>query len=169
MHRQLGKKLIKSGGPQVVKAANDAVWLNRIQEAEYLQQIRGVLGGGDKDKTSRITIFHETINDPGPPPDQTSEKRMVAEVEALVGVDTLTSTHMLSLTSYFVLVNPEILKSPLAELGKAVPDPTSSPSQQAFESLSYLNAAMDEDFRLSYGSMHRLSRSHPKESLKFHD
>ena len=76
---------------------------------------------------------------------------------------------MLSLTTYFVLQNPEILERLCGELETAMPDPESSPSQQVFESLPYLNAVMDEGFRLSYGSMHRLSRSHPNNTLQYHD
>jgi cytochrome P450 len=76
---------------------------------------------------------------------------------------------MLSLTSYFVLANPRILEKLAAELSEAMPDPASSPSIQAFESLPYLNAVIDKGFRMSYGSMHRLSRSHPDDSLKYGD
>lgn len=152
-----------------VKATNDAVWLIRVQEAEYLKLARGVIEGGSADKSSHVTIFHEILNDPNLPPDQKTESRMMAEAESLVGAGTLTSAHMLALTSYFVLANPSILKNLLAELETAMPDPTSTPSQQVFESLPYLNAVMDEGFRMSYGSMHRLSRSHPKQALQFHD
>ena len=55
------------------------------------------------------------------------------------------------------------------ELKAAVPDPASSPSQQDLESLPYFNAVIDEGLRLSYGSMHRLSRSHPKNALQYRD
>lgn len=150
-----------------VKLTNDAVWLIRVQEAEYLQQTRDVISGGDQDKTSHVTIFHEILAEPSLPPSQKTETRMMAEAESLVGAGTLTSAHMLALTSYFVLSNPFVLKSLVFELEAAVPDLFSSPSQQTFESLTYLNAVMDEGFRLSYGSMHRLSRSHPNSALQY--
>ncbi|OCL08461.1 putative cytochrome P450 [Glonium stellatum] len=151
----------------LVKATNDPLWLIRVQEAEYIRQIRGVIDGGEKDTTSHITIFHEILNEPSLPPSEKTERRMMAEAVAFVGAGTLTSSHMLTLTTYFVLANPVILKNLLTELETAMPDPASEPSQHVFESLPYLNAVMDEGFRLSYGSMHRLSRSHPDESLKF--
>jgi cytochrome P450 len=150
-----------------VKATNDAVWLIRVQQVEYFKQVRAIINGGDEDKTSHVTIFHQILSDPNLSPDQKTDVRMKAEAESLVGAGTLTSAHMLSLTSYFVLANPDILKRLLAELETAMPDPNSSPTQQIFESLPYLNAVMDEGFRMSYGSMHRLSRSHPKDSLQF--
>jgi len=152
-----------------VKATNDAVWLIRIQEAEYRQQTRGVIQGGEEDKSSHVTIFHEILNEPTLPSSQKTEERMTAEAESLVGAGTLTSAHMLALTSYFVLANPNILGKLVKELTEAMPDPESSPNMQVFESLPYLNAVMDEGFRLSYGSMHRLSRSHPTESLQYNE
>jgi len=150
-----------------VKATDDAVWLIRIQEAEYLAQAKGAIEGGDKDKSSHVTIFREILDEPSLPDDQKTDTRMMAEAESLVGAGTLTSAHMLALTSFFVLKNPEILKNLVSELKTAMPDPTSSPDQKVFETLPYLNAVMDEGFRMSYGSMHRLSRSHPKDTLQF--
>jgi cytochrome P450 len=152
-----------------VKRTDKAVWLIRVQEAEYLAQTRAIMRGGDADKTSHITIFHEILNEPSLPADEKTEMRMKAEAESLVGAGTLTSAHMLSLTSYFVLSNLGILDKLTRELEVAMPDPTSSPSLQVFETLPYLNAVMDEGFRLSYGSMHRLSRSHPKDTLQYRD
>jgi cytochrome P450 len=152
-----------------VKRTDDAVWLIRLQEAEYLMHTRAVMRGGDADKTSHVTIFHEILNEPSLPPSEKTEKRMTAEAESLVGAGTLTSAHMLSLTSYFVLSNPKISENLLKELEVAMPNPNSSPSQQVLESLPYLNAVMDEGFRMSYGSMHRLSRSHPRDALQYRD
>jgi cytochrome P450 len=152
-----------------VKATDDAVWLIRFQQAEYLAQAKDAIESGDKTKTSHITIFQEIVNEPSLPPDQKSDLRLMAEAQSLVGAGTLTTAHILSLTSYFIFANPQILESLLVELKTAMPDPTSSPDQKVFESLPYLNAVMDEGFRMSYGSMHRLSRSHPKEALQYHD
>lgn len=152
-----------------MKRTDDAVWLIRRQEAEYMAQTRAVMRGGDADKTSHVTIFHEILNEPSLPASEKTELRMKAEATSLVGAGTLTSAHMLALTTYFVLENPEILHKLLEELETAMPDAQSSPSQQTFESLPYLNAVMDEGLRLSYGSMHRLSRSHPNDTLQYHD
>ncbi|KAF1844200.1 cytochrome P450 [Cucurbitaria berberidis CBS 394.84] len=152
-----------------VKRTDDAVWLIRQQEAEYLAQTRAVMSGGDADKTSHVTIFHEILDEPSLPPAEKTEMRMKAEATSIVGAGTLTSAHMLSLTSYFILSNPDVLKRLVAELETAMPNAASSPSQQVFESLPYLNAVINEGFRLSYGSMHRLSRSHPHDALQYHN
>lgn len=150
-----------------VKATNDAVWSIRIQEAEYRAMAAGVIAGGDKDKTSHVTIFHEMLDEPSLPPEEKTVMRMKAEATSFVGAGTLTVAHMLSLTCFFVLKKPDIYKRLMAELCEAMPDPESSTGQQKLESLPYLAAVVDEGLRLSYGSMHRLSRSHPKEAVHF--
>ena len=150
-----------------VKYTNESAWLIRVQEAEYLQQVRSIMQGGDKDRTSHVTVFHEILNDPNLPASEKGDLRMMAEAESLVGAGTLTSAHMLSLTSFVILTDPEIQERLCAELEAAMPDPESSPPQSAFESLAYLNAVMDEGFRMSYGSMHHLSRSHPNNTLEY--
>ncbi|KAF1947457.1 benzoate 4-monooxygenase cytochrome P450 [Clathrospora elynae] len=152
-----------------VKSTDEAVWLIRKQQAEYAAQVRAVMRGGDQDKTSHVTIFHEILNEPSLPASEKTEFRMKNEARSLVGAGTLTSAHMLSLTTYWVLKDPEILEKLSKELVMAMPDALSPPSQQMFETLPYLNAVMDEGFRLSYGSMHRLSRSHPKDMLQYRE
>jgi cytochrome P450 len=152
-----------------VKATNEAVYIIRVQEAEYLEMARGVIKGGADKKSSSVTVFSGILNEPSLPPNQKTEQRMMAEAESIVGAGTLTSAHMLSLTTYFVLEDPHILSKLSAELSTAMPDASSSPNMQVFESLSYLNAVIDEGLRMSYGSMHRLSRSHPNSSLQYGD
>ena len=93
----------------------------------------------------------------------------MAETGSLVGAGTLTSAHMLSLTAYLVLDDPLILKRLLTELETAIPDPSSWASLQTLKPLPYLNAVINEGVRLSYGSMHRLTRVQPKNTLRFHD
>lgn len=152
-----------------VRLTDRAVWSLRVQDKEYRAQVRSVMSGGDVDKTSHVTIFHEILNEPSLPPSEKTEDRMKAEAESLVGAGTLTSAHMLSLTSYFVLRDPKILQELTEELERVMPDAESSPGQQVFERLPYLNAVMDEGLRMSYGSMHRLSRSHPKDALQYRE
>lgn len=152
-----------------VKATDDAVWQIRVQDAEYRAMAEGVIAGGDEDKTSHVTIFHEILKEPELPPEEKTVMRMKAEATSFVGAGTLTVAHMLSLTCFFVLKEPAIHKCLMAELRKAIPDPDSQISQQKLMLLPYLTAVVDEGLRLSYGSMHRLSRSHPMETLHFRE
>lgn len=140
-----------------------------MQDKEYRAQVRSVMSGGDVDKTRHVTIFHEILNEPSLPLSEKTEFRMKAEAESLVGAGTLTSAHMLSLTTYFVLLDKNILGRLMEELESVMPDAEESPGQHVFEALPYLNAVLDEGLRMSYGSMHRLSRSHAKDALQYRD
>ncbi|MCJ1252172.1 hypothetical protein MMC30_009411 [Trapelia coarctata] len=152
-----------------VKLTNPAAWLLRLQTYDYTAQTQRVLTGGEGDRTSHATIFHALRDDPDLPPEEKSRARLVAEAGSIVGAGTLTSTHMLSLTTYMVLNDNMVLRRLLAELETAIPDPSSSASLQTLEPLRYLNAVIDEGLRLSYGSMHRLTRFQPKNTLSFKD
>jgi hypothetical protein len=68
-----------------VKRTDDAVWLLRKQEAEYRIHTRAVMRGGDADKTSHVTIFHEILNEPTLPQSEKTESRMTAEANVDVG------------------------------------------------------------------------------------
>lgn len=111
-----------------------------------------------------MSIFHALREDPDLPPGEKTRERLVAEAGSIVGAGTLISAHMLSLTAYFLFNDASILTRLLAELDKAIPDPSSSASLQTLEPLPYLNAVINEGFRLSYGSMHRLTRVQREES-----
>jgi cytochrome P450 len=91
---------------------------------------------------------------------------MIAEAEFFVGAGTLTSAHMLSLTTCFVLDNPCILKTLSTELSKVMTDAYSLPDLQLLVFLPYLNAVINEGLRMNYGS---ISRSHPNASLPYGD
>lgn len=115
------------------------------------------------------TIFHSLRDDPNLPPSEKSLSRLVAEAQGLVGAGTLTTAHMLSITSYHVLANPPVLSRLMAELEEAIPGIATTPSLQDLEHLPYLSAVICEGFRVSYGTVHRLQRVHPDKSLTFRD
>lgn len=152
-----------------VKATNQPAWLLRIQTADYTEQTRRVLVGGDQDLTEHATIFHALRDDPDLPPSEKSQERLAAEATSLVGAGTLTSAHMLALTSFMVLSNPLVLQKLLTELEEAIPEKNASADLANLESLPYLTAIISEGLRLSHGTLHRLSRVHPNNTLKFQD
>ena len=145
-----------------VQATNPAAWLVRVQFGEYSRMVKQVLQGGENDKTSHATVFHALRDDPGLPNSEKNLPRLVAEAASLVGAGTLTTAHTLSTTTYFVLENPTILHRLLAEL-----DASDATTVQELEKLTYLNAVFTEGLRLSYGTIHRLSRVHPDNELDF--
>lgn len=91
------------------------------------------------------------------------------EAQSLVGAGTLTSTHMLSMTTYHILPNPPVLRRLMVELEEAIPNKEISCSLQTLEQLPYLEAVVNEGFRISYGSIHRLQRVHPDNALTFEE
>jgi len=72
---------------------------------------------------------------------------------------------MLKTTAYHILANPAILHKLKAELGQALPDPTVLPPIRDLDQLTYLNAVINEGFRISHGIIARLTRVAPDEDL----
>jgi cytochrome P450 len=68
-----------------------------------------------------------------------------------------------------VLDNPDVLQKLQTELESVMPAKNASANLSVLEPLPYLNAVINEGLRLSHGTMHRLSRVHPQNVLKFND
>ena len=142
----------------------------RVQKLEYESQVRSILSHTDKTSTeSHPTVFHSLRDDPDLPLLEKSLPRLVMEAQTLIGAGTLTTTHMLSITTYHILANPPILRKLLEELGAAIPDIATPCPLQTLEQLPYLSAVISEGLRVSYGSVHRLQRVHPDNALVFRD
>ena len=141
-----------------------------MQKLEYEAQVRAILSRTDKTSTeSHPTVFHSLRDDPDLPSSEKSLSRLVMEAQSLIGAGTLTSTHMLSITTYHILANPPILSKLLEELEKAIPNIATPCPLQTLEQLPYLSAVISEGLRVSYGTVHRLQRVHPDNTLIFRD
>ena len=107
---------------------------------------------------SHPTVFHSLRDDDNLPLSEKSLPRLIMEAQSLVSAGTLTSTHMLSLTTYFVLIDPAILSKLTAELEEAIPDTATATlySLENLERLPYLSAVVNEGLRVSYRLVHRL-------------
>ena len=148
-----------------VNLTNPAAAILRKQTVDYRRQVDLALAGTDQ--VSHATVFHSLRDDSELPAIEKSPPRLAAEATSLVGAGTLTTAHMLAITSYHVLVNPSILSRLLGELKGAMPDPLRCTGWQTLEQLPYLSAVVNEGLRLSYGVLHRLSRVHPDRALQF--
>lgn len=127
------------------------------------------MAGGASDKTKHVTTFHEVLNAPSLPQSEKIEERLIDEATSLIGAGTLSASHILSLTTLNILTDIAILHKLCHELEIDIPDSTSLPSQAGLESLPYLKAVVNDGLRLSYGTMHRLTRCHPIGSLIYTD
>ena len=142
----------------------------QVQNLEYESQVRSILSHADKTSTkSHPTMFYSLRDDLDLPLSEKSLPRLVMEAQSLIRAGTLTSTHMLSITTYYILANAPILSKLLKELEEAIPDIATPCPLQTLEQLPYLNAVVLEGLRISYGSVHRLQRVHPDNALKFQD
>ena len=137
----------------------------RLQLKEYGRQVDRVLDY--KDETKHPTVFHSLRDDPELPAVEKSQPRLVAEATSLVGAGTLTTAHMLAITTYHIMMDPAVQKSLMTELESAMPDPNHCPGMQALEQLPYLSAVVNEGLRISLGVLHRLTRVHPDRALQF--
>jgi cytochrome P450 len=124
-------------------------------------------GDNDNYKTaSHPTIFHELLNS-DMSPEEKSFIRIVEEGQTVVGAGTITTAHMLKLTSYHLIANPEILQKLQAELASAASDHGTPIPLKQLEQLPYLKAVVNEGFRLAYGVSSRLQRVSPDAPLTF--
>ncbi|KAJ4361505.1 hypothetical protein N0V95_001842 [Ascochyta clinopodiicola] len=148
------------------------LWL-RPQVAEavrFSEDVRRSLDNAISDKNKRDsnnihpTIFHELLNSDLPASER-SPKRLLAEGVVVVAAGTLTSAHYLKTTAYHILANPAVLKRLQEELKTVMPNPATLPPFQDLNQLPYLNAVINEGFRLSYGIITRLTRIAPTEAL----
>lgn len=153
-----------------VRATNPLIAQLRTLQKEYASQIELILSHNDKTGSdTHPTVFHSLRDDDDLPLSEKSLPRLVWEAQSLVGAGTLTSTHMMAITTYHVLANPSVLKNLITELEDAIPDPATPCPLQHLEQLPYLGAVINEGLRVSYGSIHRLQRVHPDTALTFRD
>lgn len=128
-----------------------------------------ILDGTDKpsDDAPSRTIFHEILNS-AIPAHEKSRERLIHEAQLVVAAGTLTVTHMLKLTFFYILDDPNIAQKLKAELKSAIPDASQPAPLVALRKLSYLSAVINEGLRMSYGVSHRLQRIKPDGDLTFH-
>ena len=142
----------------------------RAQRLEIVSQIQSILFHHDDDGSkSHATAFHSLRDDDDLLPIEKSLPRLVTEASSLTAAGTLTTTHMLSATTYHILNNPPILSKLMAELETAFPDAATACSLQALKKLPYLSSVISEGLRLSYGTIHRLQRVYPDNVLTYRD
>jgi cytochrome P450 len=112
-----------------------------------------------RDKSKHKTIFHQLL-DPN-----AAEGHVVPNVEDLTDemftiltAAAETTGHTMTMTTYYVLSNPTIYKTLVAELKTAFPDKKINLDYLTLEKLPYLTAVIKEGLRLSYGAVGRLPR-----------
>ncbi|KAI2424142.1 hypothetical protein LOZ63_000688 [Ophidiomyces ophidiicola] len=127
-------------------------------------QVRHILDGSNKGhEQGGKTIFHALLTSRLPPEEKTQD-RLFQEGIVIVGAGTETTAWALSVGTFYLLSNPEVLAKLRQELEDAIPDPAKLPSLAVLENLP---AVVMESLRLSYGVSTRSQRISPDQPLIF--
>ncbi|KAK0117766.1 hypothetical protein ONS95_012092 [Cadophora gregata] len=132
--------------------------------------IENVRGYGSKpDPTTSATIFHTLLESDLPPSEKTTT-RLTEEGITLVGAGSHTVAWTLTVGSFHILSNPQILSTLRAELSTVKREgETLNSILTQLEKLPFLTGVVKESLRLSYGVSLRLPRIDPEKPMHFHD
>ena len=119
-----------------------------------------------KSSSDQTTIFHDVLLSDDVRPQEKEIDHLQDEAFTLVGAGTLTTAHMITITTFHVINNPSILEKLQAELANAMPVNTALKWQQ-LEQLPYLTAIITEGLRVGYGVSTRLQRLFPDITLQY--
>ncbi|KAK9772365.1 hypothetical protein AB5N19_09619 [Seiridium cardinale] len=114
----------------------------------------------------RPTVFGSLL-DSDMPDHEKSLVRLTDEASAVLGAGTETTSWTVSVITYHLLTQPEILAKLTKELNTVVKDPKDLPTWTDLEKLPYLGAVIQEGLRLSYGVSARTSRVPTEENLLY--
>ncbi|KAK5124234.1 hypothetical protein LTR85_001937 [Meristemomyces frigidus] len=132
------------------------------------KQVSAIMGGKGVENTDNPSIFQHLLQTDELPGEYKTLHHLVDEGQSVVAAAQVTTTHYFNTTAYHIIANPPILAKLKHELQDAMPD-GSLASWQKLEQLPYLNAVVNEGYRISYGPSHRLQRVSPYEPLIYHE
>ena len=101
------------------------------------------------------------------PPQEKTVIRLQQEAAGVVGAAIETSKSTLSVTSFHILHNPEILRRLTTELREASFSDPEKPNWSELEQLPYLTAVIKEGLRLGYGVAQRLPRISKHKAIQY--
>ena len=112
------------------------------------------------------TVFTDILSSNLPPQEKTVT-RLQQEAVGVVGAAIETSKTTLSVASFQILHNPEILRRLKTELREASFSDQERPTWSELEQLPYLTAVIKEGLRLSYGAAQRLPRISKHKAIQY--
>ncbi|PYI26859.1 cytochrome P450 [Aspergillus indologenus CBS 114.80] len=132
---------------------------------------RSSSSNSSKDKPQGSLADEDTLLGVLAHPSIPAAERTLARVqdEAMIVLlaGTETTANAISMALYRLYTNPTILQRVRDELQSIVPDPFQIPPWSTLERLPYLSATIKESLRLSYGSIARMARVAPDETLTY--
>ena len=112
------------------------------------------------------TVFTDILSSNLPPQEKTVA-RLQDEAAGVVGAAIETTKTTLSVASFHILHNPEILRRLRTEWREASFSDPEKPSWSELEQLPYLTAVIKESLRLSYGAAQRLPRISKHKAIQY--
>lgn len=137
---------------------NDVEFPRRFQQAKAEHEA-GII-------KHRQTVF-DVLLESGLPKQEKTDERITGEVVAILLAGTETTSWALTVLTFYILGDKEILNNLAQELKRVVEPPSQLPRWSTLEQLPYLNAVVHEGLRLSYGVTQRLPRVPTQEELLY--
>jgi cytochrome P450 len=114
------------------------------------------------------TIFHELLNS-DLPEEEKSDARLGDEAQLIVAAGLITTSWALTVASFYLINNPDILYKLRKELAAAGSTSRSPLDWHKLERLPYLNGCIHEAIRLAHGIVTRDPRIAPDQELKYNE
>jgi cytochrome P450 len=115
---------------------------------------------------SHPTIAHELLNS-DLPIEEKSDSRLGDESQLVVAAGLVTTSWALTVGSFHIIQNPEVLRTLRQELASAGSTATKTLDWHKLEQLPYLNGCVHEAIRLSHGIATRSPRLAPDIELRY--
>ena len=134
--------------------------------ANEVKAIREGMNEGHK-QAAHPTIFHELLNGDQPESEKT-DARLGDEAQLIVAAGLVTTSRALSVGSFHLIANPDIVRKLREELQAAgIGTTQESFDWHKLEALPYLNGCVHESIRLAHGITTRSPRLAPDEELQY--
>src|SRR5207247_10043739 len=133
-------RVMEAGGESVVKRILPALALMIDFERDVKQQVQDVVSGHAKDDENAVSIFHALMEDENLPPAERTLSRLIDEGQLVVGAGTETTAKTLTTITFYLLNQPDTLRTLKEELRQAVSNPWDLPTWAQLERLPFLTA-----------------------------
>ncbi|KAI4101078.1 MAG: hypothetical protein LQ339_005201 [Xanthoria mediterranea] len=159
--RQIPQPLVRKMVPNLA-----SLFLLTDMVREKVDQVQADLDENQKPDGQR-TIFHDLLTNHSLIPEERTPERLAAEGVGIVSAGSMTVAHTLSVISYHIIANPDILSKLRDELACSLPTNGPPPKWGRLEQLPYLSAVIQEGLRVSCSVSHRLQRISPDIDLVY--
>ncbi|KAL8784865.1 MAG: hypothetical protein Q9195_008858 [Heterodermia aff. obscurata] len=129
-------------------------------------EVKTDLQAGRKN-TGQRTVFYDVLTNDNIRPEEKGTDHLKNEAQTFVAAGTVTTAHVLSTTTFYLIENPAMLEKLHQELRTVIKTDGQTPNWQQLEQLPYLTAVINEGLRIAYGIMHRLQRVSPDQAIQF--